>query len=130
MQVAGFDFAPFAETAVLLYGAAFVARRADGAVLIGTRPEKGLLGGMVEVPNSAWTVEPVDALEPPLQAEWRHCGSVDHVFTHFPLRLTVYVAELPRGTRAPKGARWAKVSGLTGEALPTVMRKVLSAALD
>ena len=36
-------------------GAAFVARRADGFVLLRTRPEKGLLGGMTEVPTTEWT---------------------------------------------------------------------------
>jgi A/G-specific adenine glycosylase len=46
------------------------------------------------------------------------------------LALTVYVAELPRGTVAPKGARWASRAGLADEALPTVMRKVLAHALD
>ena len=120
------------------FGAAFVALRADGQknleVLLRQRPEKGLLGSMTEVPGSDWAHDfdlktALDAA--PLKAKWRKLGGeVTHVFTHFPLRLTVYVAELPRGTRAPKGARWAKVSGLTGEALPTVMRKVLSAALD
>ena len=36
-------------------GAAFVARRADGFVLLRTRPAKGLLGGMTEVPTTEWT---------------------------------------------------------------------------
>ena len=108
------------------FGAAFVVRRADGAVLIGTRAEKGLLGGMVEVPNSEWTVEPVEAIEPPLQGEWRHCGSVDHVFTHFPLRLEVYAAEVGMGTQAPEPYRWSSPNGPDGEALPTLFRKVLS----
>ena len=35
-------------------GAAFVARRADGFVLVRTRPAKGLLGGMTEVPTTEW----------------------------------------------------------------------------
>ena len=35
-------------------GAAFVARRADGFVLLRTRPTKGLLGGMTEVPTTEW----------------------------------------------------------------------------
>ena len=35
-------------------GAAFVARRADGFVLLRTRPAKGLLGGMTEVPTTEW----------------------------------------------------------------------------
>src|SRR5262249_33236360 len=36
-------------------GAAFVAVRADGCVLVRSRPPKGLLGGMTEVPTTAWT---------------------------------------------------------------------------
>ena len=36
-------------------GAAFVAVRSDGAILLRTRPDKGLLGGMSEVPTSGWT---------------------------------------------------------------------------
>ena len=37
------------------YGDAFVAVRADGAVLLRQRPDDGLLGGMTEVPGSEWT---------------------------------------------------------------------------
>ena len=40
------------------------------------------------------------------------------------------VAQVPRGIRAPKGARWVKRADLPDEALPKVMRKVLSHALD
>jgi A/G-specific adenine glycosylase len=39
-------------------GAAFVAVRADGAVLVRRRPPKGLLGGMTEVPGSEWRRAP------------------------------------------------------------------------
>jgi A/G-specific adenine glycosylase len=116
------------------YGAAFVALRADGCVLLRQRPEKGLLGSMTEVPGSAWAhdFDLTSALDAaPLKGKWRKlAGEVTHVFTHFPLALTVFVAELPRGTPAPKGARWAKRAGLPDEALPTVMRKVLAHALD
>jgi A/G-specific adenine glycosylase len=38
-------------------GAAFVALRADGAVLLRTRPADGLLGGMTEVPTTGWAHE-------------------------------------------------------------------------
>jgi A/G-specific adenine glycosylase len=51
------------------------------------------------------------------------------VFTHFPLELTVYLAQVPRAAKAPKGARWVKLSEAADEALPTVMRKVLAHAL-
>jgi A/G-specific adenine glycosylase len=52
------------------------------------------------------------------------------VFTHFPLELVVFAAQAPRGTAAPEGACWVKVSNLRDEALPNVMRKVLAHALD
>ena len=119
------------------YGAAFVALRADDCVLLRQRPEKGLLGSMTEVPGSDWAhdFDPATALEaaPRFRGkpQWHKLtGEVTHVFTHFPLALMVFVAELPRGTPAPKGARWARRAGLADEALPTVMRKVLAHALD
>ncbi|MGH6664977.1 MAG: NUDIX domain-containing protein, partial [Pseudolabrys sp.] len=63
--------------------------------------------------------------------KWRKLpGLVSHVFTHFPVELTVFTAPVARGARAPKDARWVKLNDLQGEALPTVMRKVLAHALD
>jgi len=118
-------------------GAAYVALRTDGRVLLRTRPEKGLLGAMTEVPGSAWAhdFDIVHALRcaPRLHTNiaWRLLpGVVRHVFTHFPLELTVFIAPVPRATPAPKGARWVKLVDLPGEALPNVMRKVLAHALE
>ena len=117
-------------------GAAFVVVRADRRVLLRTRPEKGLLGGMSEVPGSEWShdfkVESAQHSAPRLKGvKWRKlAGIVRHVFTHFPLELTVFIAHVARGTPAPKGARWVKIEDLSGEALPNVMRKVLTHALE
>ncbi len=118
-------------------GAAFVVLRADGSVLLRTRPEKGLLGGMSEVPGSEWShdFDGTRALEaaPRLRAKmtWRRLpGMVRHVFTHFPLELAVFIAQAPHAARAPKGARWVKRADLAGEALPNLMRKVIAHALD
>jgi A/G-specific adenine glycosylase len=62
---------------------------------------------------------------------WRRlAGVVRHVFTHFPLELSVYSAELPKHTRAPEGTRWVKISELGGEALPSLMRKIVAHAID
>jgi A/G-specific adenine glycosylase len=115
-------------------GAAFVALRADGTILMRTRPDKGLLAKMTEVPGSDWThdfhLKDAEAAAP-LKAQWRRLpGAVAHVFTHFPLELTVFVAQVPRGTSAPKGARWVKLAVAHEEALPTVMRKVLAHAIE
>ena len=114
-------------------GAAFVALSADGCVLLRTRPDKGLLAKMTEVPGSGWTHD-FDVDDPlaaaPLAAPWRKLpGVVNHVFTHFPLELIVSTVRVPARTRAPQGARWVRLADAHDEALPTVMRKVLSAAL-
>jgi A/G-specific adenine glycosylase len=111
-------------------GAAFVVSRADGAVLARTRPAKGLLGGMTEVPTTEWShgFDIETALEdaPVERATWRRLpGVVAHTFTHFPLELVVYRATVGARTRAPTGMRWIAASELAGEAFPNVMRKVL-----
>jgi len=118
-------------------GAAVVVLRSDGSVLLRRRPDKGLLASMMEVPGSEWTHDFDESgarrSAPRLRAkvQWRRLhGVVRHVFTHFPLELAVFAAQVPRATAAPKGARWAKVGGLAEEALPNVMRKVLAHALD
>jgi A/G-specific adenine glycosylase len=122
-------------------GAAFVARRSDGFVLMRTRPAKGLLGGMTEVPTSHWLADFDDrtalssapwfgAAKGGRTVAWRRVpGTVRHVFTHFPLELTVYAVELPVRTAAPKSMRWVALSELAGEALPSLMRKVVAHAL-
>jgi A/G-specific adenine glycosylase len=112
--------------------------RDDGCVLLRTRPREGLLGGMTEVPSTAWSedFEEGDALaDAPrlsrVRPRWRRLpGVVHHGFTHFPLEQTVYIATVPARTTAPAGAHWTPVAELAGEALPNVMRKVLAHALE
>jgi len=117
-------------------GAAFVVVRHDGCVLLRTRPESGLLGGMSEVPTTVWRHDfaAADALSeaPALSSDgvkWRKLpGVVSHTFTHFPLELIVYVATVAADTPAPDETRWVATPSLAGEALPNVMRKVLAHA--
>ena len=87
------------KAGTLRRGAAFIVTRGD-ELLVRTRAEKGLLGGMTEVPGSEWLAGQDDkaALKqaPALKgvARWhRKAGVVTHVFTHFPLELVVYTAK-------------------------------------
>jgi A/G-specific adenine glycosylase len=113
-------------------GAAFVAVRADGFLLARTRPAKGLLGAMTEVPTTPWTHDfdlSCALEEAPLMAAWHRVpGVVHHVFTHFPLELTVYKASVPAPTNAPPGMRFIALRDVAGEAFPNLMRKVLASA--
>lgn len=114
---------------------AFWIERPDGAVLIRRRPESGLLGGMMEVPSSAWRVDAAPEIaqaltEAPIPVGSAHpVGIVRHTFTHFHLELSVARAAAPSDAAAPESCRWVLPDGLGGLALPTVMRKVAERAL-
>jgi A/G-specific adenine glycosylase len=124
------------KSGMLRRGAAFIVTRGD-ELLVRTRPEKGLLGGMTEVPGSDWLAGEggKSALKqaPMLKGvtRWhRKAGVVTHVFTHFPLELVIYMAKVAARTRAPEGMRWVPIATLAGEALPNVMRKAIAHGLD
>lgn len=115
----------------LRQGAAFIAVRGDGAVLLRKRPATGLLGGMSEPPTSNWTSrqdgEPgIEAA--PFEAEWQPRSAIRHVFTHFELALSVYRAD-GIALSAPAGWWWSSPQEIPGEALPTVMKKAIEAAM-
>ncbi|MEQ3708915.1 MAG: A/G-specific adenine glycosylase [Tateyamaria sp.] len=108
------------------HGTVYLARRSDGAWLLETRPESGLLGGMLGWPGSDW----VDASLPrpanaPLSADWAKVdGEVRHTFTHFHLILDVMVATVEDDTQ---GAFLPRDKFRPSE-LPTVMRKAYDLA--
>jgi len=105
-------------------GHAYVMLDSDGDVYLQSRPAKGLLGGMTEVPGSDWAAE-LPAAAYPVAGNWRHRGQVVHIFTHFRLELEVWSATvMPDQLDA---GWWAAPAALKGEALPTLYRKVLAA---
>jgi A/G-specific adenine glycosylase len=130
-------------------GAAFIVRDAKDRLLLVKRPEKGLLGGMLEPPLGPWTdAFPSRAeamLQAPVRGEWtKRAGVVRHGFTHFELEIEVYVipgtADVSSATsraaredgRDVRGPReiWIPIDELKDAALPTVMRKIIAHGLD
>jgi A/G-specific adenine glycosylase len=115
-------------------GAAFVLT-SGGAALIRTRPPRGLLGGMAEFPSTPFRAD-FDAAKArahaPVAARWRALpGAVEHVFTHFSLRLTIFRATLPAPPPEVENGRWTELTRICDEGLPTLMRKVAAhAGLD
>lgn len=111
-------------------GAAFVALNRQGAVLLRKRSERGLLGGMAEVPTTGWSARAdgdAGVGAAPFPAAWVKMGVVSHVFTHFSLDLAVYRAEADRAP--PEGCWWSTPAAIPHEALPTVIKKVIEAAI-
>lgn len=104
-------------------GIAYIARRVDGAWLLETRPDKGLLGGMLGWPGSDWTEAAAPRGSPPIRAEWKTLDAeARHTFTHFHLRLAVKTALVPMD-RVPAAGTFLAPEDFRPSDLPTVMRK-------
>ena len=107
------------------YGIVYVGQREDGAWLVETRPEKGLLGGMMGWPGSDWTENTPEGA-PPCNGNWRDPGGeVRHTFTHFHLILQIRTAKLPADADPNRGFFLNKHAFRPSD-LPTVMRKAFN----
>ena len=103
----------------------------ERGALLRRRPEKGLLGGMTEVPTGNWIVQGNAERDPGLDqlSQWtEQDGIVKHTFTHFHFEITVLTAKVSRDhdevAKAVQG-KWAHKSDFAALALPTVMKKIL-----
>ena len=110
---------------------AFILINNKNEILLRRRPAKGLLGGMMEVPSSPWLTHEPGSKDPPqmhapAKAKWVVVpGQVRHIFSHFELRVAVFVAHTKR-----KGVGyWVPLKAWEEEALPSVMRKIVRHAL-
>ena len=121
------------------FGHAFVALREDGHILLRQRAEQGLLARMIEVPSTDWLDDlpavPDAMRAAPVRGDWWPVpGNVTHVFTHFKLELVVHVAVVPTDAALTFWAdssrcSWVSRRALAGQALPSVMRKIIAHAL-
>ena len=111
------------------HGAHFWLTDRNGQVLLRRRPPTGLLGGMTELPGTAWRDAPWSApdahKDAPMDRAWQHAGSVLHVFTHFELKLDVYAAT---ADSIDADGFLRDANALQAEALPSVMRKCVAVA--
>ena len=113
-------------------GIIFWLSNGKGEILLRRRPEKGLLGGMMELPSSDWS-EDKRALEnilneAPENIVWQILpGKVKHTFTHFNLELEIATGQC-LNPESMTGI-WCEISNFSKYALPSVMKKVVIHAL-
>ena len=95
---------------------------------------------MTEVPTTEWTPISMSIRREPrlsfgsLKRRKARCVAPPRwdsapTFRHFPLELSVYATELPADVQAPEGMRWIPMADIAGEALPSLMRKVIAHAV-
>lgn len=110
------------------HGIVYIARREDGSWLMETRPDKGLLGGMLAFPTTDWGETTEDL--PPLSAEWEELDAEAlHTFTHFHLRLRIMTAWI-EDDAVPSRGHFLAASDFSPAALPTVFRKAFDLARE
>ena len=104
-------------------GVAF-AHLTEQGVLVETRPDKGLLGGMIGLPGTTWSEAGPSqtdiAAAAPANTDWREIGEARHTFTHFHLILKVMIGS----GEAKRGARYLPLTQAKAAA-PTVMKKAM-----
>ena len=143
----GYPAKPKKKPQPLRTGDAFVLVCGD-EVLLERRPPQGLLGGMLMPPSSPWTEQAVGASPgaetggeearfgpshgAPVDANWRCMGQARHVFTHFVLQLTVWIAYVQDKQEMMTGTvqtEWVSQEDMLESGVPTVGKKVLRTAL-
>jgi A/G-specific adenine glycosylase len=107
----------------------------EGKLLVGRRPEEGLLGGLWEFPGGKR--EPGETLAGALAREIRgklgieieilgRIGTIRHGYSHFRITCHAYRCRKTRGRLRPGGTRrWVTAEELETYALPRVDRKLL-----
>jgi A/G-specific adenine glycosylase len=132
-QATAYPVKPAKRTRPVRHGTAFLVLDSRDRLLLRSRPPRGLLAGMAEIPSSAWgdAVPEAGALaEAPVAARYRLLAQpVIHVFTHFELRMRIALARVAADQPLPPDCRWVAQNALAFEPLPTLMKKLIAAGL-
>lgn len=107
------------------FGTIFWLQRGTDVLLV-TRPDKGLLGGMRALPTGIWADAQPGLEDAPAQADWQMLdATVAHGFTHFDLQLGLAIATIDAHHPRIDG-QWWPVADLADAGLPTVFAKAAS----
>ena len=106
-----------------------------GRVLLGQRPEKGLLGGMWEFPNGRVNGDPAKELSQVLRAEYslkvqkkEALHVVQHAYTHFKVTVHAFICELK--SPSVSGLKWVLVKDLEQYPMGKVDRQIAQQLLS
>ncbi|MGL6044622.1 MAG: A/G-specific adenine glycosylase, partial [Sandaracinobacteroides sp.] len=102
----------------------------DDEVALVRRPPRGLLGGMLALPGTGWSVAEPTTL--PFVADWRFAAEpVRHGFTHFELELSIAMAfsACPLIRLGESDIIWVPRAEVTHAGLPTLFAKAAGLAI-
>lgn len=111
------------------HGTAFWIER-NGAVWLVRRPDKGMLGGMMALPDDDWDARADGGGQPPIAGAWESAGRVEHVFTHFSLTLSLAIHKEVAPERLDlEHGQWWPLERLDEAGMPTLFAKAARLAM-
>ena len=110
------------------YGYAYFCIFKKEYLILEKRPENGLLGGMKSLPTSDWK-ERKEIINIPKFFRNYHeiIGEINHSFSHFDLKLKVFVIKTDQ---IPKNMKIQKISKLNVKSFPKLFQKTINHALN
>ena len=113
------------------YTRAYVIINEKKEILVRSRPSKGMLASMLEVPNDAWVknkkllITDQEILQ--LKTKLKSKGSFEYSFSHFDLKTEIFYGNIKKA-KLSKG-NWIKKSAYFNSRMPTVMKKIVDIAV-
>ena len=113
------------------YTRAYVIVNEKNEILVRSRPNKGMLASMLEVPNDVWvknkklltTYQDIQKIKTKLQSK----GSFEYSFSHFDLETEIFYGNVKKAKLSK--SNWIKKSSYSSSRMPTVMKKIVDIAV-
>ncbi len=113
------------------YTRAYVIVNEKNEILVRSRPNKGMLASMLEVPNDVWvknkklltTDQDIQKIKTKLQSK----GSFEYSFSHFDLETEIFYGNVKKAKLSK--SNWIKKSSYSSSRMPTVMKKIVDIAV-
>jgi len=109
------------------YTRAYVLMNEKKEILVRTRPSRGMLASMLEVPNDVW-VEKKSLLQKDnfvkkIDKNFVKKGGLSYSFSHFDLNTEIFYLKVMKNN-FPK-QKWLSISKYSKSQLPTIMKKIV-----
>ena len=109
------------------YTRAYVLMNEKKEILVRTRPARGMLASMLEVPNDVWVEKKSllqkDNLVKKIDKNFVRKGDLSYSFSHFDLNTEIFYLKVMKN-KFPK-QKWLSIYRYSKSQLPTVMKKIV-----
>ena len=130
------NFIPFKKNLYLKkrkkYSRAYIICNERNEIMVRKRSSKGMLASMLEVPNDKWVLNKKnlqkDEIILKIKGKMKSKGLIDYSFSHFDLETEVFLIRIKKNIFS--NHKWIKQNRIANAGLPTVMKKIIQAAIE